>query len=194
MSSSPTLYESESESADDSLPVDIVAPSVPPMTNLRTKVKSSQDPPYYAVEVTGRCSHCSGRYVQCGEHVNGYPYWKAMECNRWLYSTPNGYWRITNSMRDFCSGAGYIITTYPHRGVPPDACTYWKSKHFTHVPVVFTSVNGAATRHRSRSRSRSRSASPSKSAKYLAALHKTVLPTSPIRNRTLKYELLPGLS
>eukprot|EP01059_Diplonema_ambulator_P000588 TRINITY_DN10488_c0_g1_i2.p1 TRINITY_DN10488_c0_g1~~TRINITY_DN10488_c0_g1_i2.p1 ORF type:complete len:203 (+),score=12.65 TRINITY_DN10488_c0_g1_i2:119-727(+) len=196
------------ESFDDSLPSQIVAPSVanlnledrvatisPVVTVKYSEPSRNTGLPTYKVVIQGKCAHCSGVYIASGEHVNGHPYWENTAGHRWLYSTPNGYWRFTNTMRDFPTGAGYVITTEPHDGIPPHHHPSWRSKHFSHVPVAF-SAHGAAALPRLKTpmRSASRSGSPGKAAKYLAALHKQVLPDSPIRNRTLNYNLVGSLS
>eukprot|EP01063_Lacrimia_lanifica_P022942 TRINITY_DN30455_c0_g1_i1.p1 TRINITY_DN30455_c0_g1~~TRINITY_DN30455_c0_g1_i1.p1 ORF type:complete len:568 (+),score=165.60 TRINITY_DN30455_c0_g1_i1:106-1809(+) len=65
---------------------------------------------------------CAGIYtVQNTGEVNGYPFWLCEPSGMWLYSTPNGYWRVTDDTGDFAEGKGYIVSKDRHNGVPPDA-------------------------------------------------------------------------
>eukprot|EP01065_Artemidia_motanka_P029408 TRINITY_DN35523_c0_g1_i1.p1 TRINITY_DN35523_c0_g1~~TRINITY_DN35523_c0_g1_i1.p1 ORF type:complete len:449 (+),score=129.44 TRINITY_DN35523_c0_g1_i1:71-1348(+) len=56
--------------------------------------------------------------------VNNCPVWRS-SCGYWLYSTPMGYWRITDRESDFATGVGVVISSEPHRRAPPDATKSW---------------------------------------------------------------------
>ena len=149
-----------------------------------------------SIDVVGRCAKCCGVYVPTGNITNNYPVWVS-DNRMWLFSTRNGYWRITNSQDDFLTGAGYIISGYPHQGVLPDKITLWQSKKCVNVDVAIvswgppTSLSPSGSRlspsrpaGRSLSRSvRSASRSPSPAAHFMAVLHKAVVPGSPLRKR-----------
>eukprot|EP01065_Artemidia_motanka_P010860 TRINITY_DN15827_c0_g1_i1.p1 TRINITY_DN15827_c0_g1~~TRINITY_DN15827_c0_g1_i1.p1 ORF type:complete len:768 (+),score=10.89 TRINITY_DN15827_c0_g1_i1:82-2385(+) len=55
--------------------------------------------------------------------VNGWPLWQRVGSggDRWLFSTPQGFWRITDDPEDFSAGVGYLITSKPHCGAMPCA-------------------------------------------------------------------------
>eukprot|EP01062_Namystynia_karyoxenos_P030595 TRINITY_DN2281_c7_g1_i1.p1 TRINITY_DN2281_c7_g1~~TRINITY_DN2281_c7_g1_i1.p1 ORF type:complete len:598 (+),score=122.54 TRINITY_DN2281_c7_g1_i1:94-1887(+) len=57
--------------------------------------------------------------------VNGWPLWRSGH-GMWLYSTPRGFWRITDAEEDFPLGKGYIISIQPHHGASPDAMRQWR--------------------------------------------------------------------
>eukprot|EP01060_Flectonema_neradi_P035094 TRINITY_DN6342_c0_g4_i1.p1 TRINITY_DN6342_c0_g4~~TRINITY_DN6342_c0_g4_i1.p1 ORF type:complete len:550 (+),score=72.39 TRINITY_DN6342_c0_g4_i1:46-1695(+) len=62
---------------------------------------------------------CGGIYIIESGTANGYPVWQQADGNMLLYSTPNGFWRITDDRADFSRGAGFLITQAIHEGLPP---------------------------------------------------------------------------
>eukprot|EP00756_Hemistasia_phaeocysticola_P053748 Hpha_TRINITY_DN29701_c0_g1::TRINITY_DN29701_c0_g1_i1::g.2675::m.2675 len=73
------------------------------------------------VKIQGPVKRCGGAYSRLSRKVNETDAW-ARQSSRglmWLYSTPAGHWCITDSEEDFQTGAGYIYTSAPHRGLLP---------------------------------------------------------------------------
>ncbi|KAJ9464161.1 hypothetical protein DIPPA_11491 [Diplonema papillatum] len=69
--------------------------------------------------------NCAGHYHIAEGTVNEFPYWERTSGGMWLYSTPNGYWRVTDSKNDFLEGSGYIISLERHSGMPPESILEW---------------------------------------------------------------------
>ncbi|KAJ9457475.1 hypothetical protein DIPPA_30237 [Diplonema papillatum] len=119
-------------------------PSTAPKT-LSQAGSSSQEPMQWvaaaneAAEIVvtspNKWQHCSGKYVyRPGQDANGWPAWErvaSVDKPRWLYSTPNGYWRITDNAGDFKLGAGYIISRDRHFGRLPPDMPMWQTKGYT---------------------------------------------------------------
>eukprot|EP00755_Sulcionema_specki_P008312 Sspe_Gene.594::Locus_195_Transcript_1_1_Confidence_1.000_Length_2423::g.594::m.594 len=87
--------------------------------------------------------HCGGQYhVEPDAFANGWPVWKkiTIEADRWLYSTPNGYWRVTDSREDFETGAGYIISSDKHNGRMPNQMPMWQTKGYQDDPDIRVTI------------------------------------------------------
>eukprot|EP01064_Diplonema_japonicum_P007843 TRINITY_DN1546_c2_g1_i1.p1 TRINITY_DN1546_c2_g1~~TRINITY_DN1546_c2_g1_i1.p1 ORF type:complete len:528 (+),score=30.05 TRINITY_DN1546_c2_g1_i1:47-1630(+) len=99
-------------------------------TNARRRLESlaafEQELELVVTDSSSPYVRCRGRYVKAheSEKVNGYPFWAGAD-DMWLYSTPNGYWRITDTTADFQEGLGYIISLEQHNGRPPEQSTAW---------------------------------------------------------------------
>ena len=76
-----------------------------------------------SVVTPNKWSHCNGTYQYDPKvEANGWPVWSRVHTvgpPRFVYSTPHGYWRVTNAASDFATGAGYIITRERHGGSLP---------------------------------------------------------------------------
>eukprot|EP01065_Artemidia_motanka_P019397 TRINITY_DN23027_c0_g1_i2.p1 TRINITY_DN23027_c0_g1~~TRINITY_DN23027_c0_g1_i2.p1 ORF type:complete len:551 (+),score=122.80 TRINITY_DN23027_c0_g1_i2:54-1706(+) len=108
-------------------------------------------PPWLWVTVPGpELSHCAGGYSLLSDVVNGCEVWeRCVEPEdgspadaMWLYSTPNGYWRITDDTADFASGRGYIISGAAHRGTQPHVVRRWATKLGTDVGIAVRQWEG----------------------------------------------------
>lgn len=67
---------------------------------------------------------CAGEYVLVvGSNPNGFPLWRQMGGNSWLYSGTNGMWIVGSKGakdRNFDCSRGVIYSNLPHGGVMPD--------------------------------------------------------------------------
>eukprot|EP01062_Namystynia_karyoxenos_P032767 TRINITY_DN24142_c0_g2_i2.p1 TRINITY_DN24142_c0_g2~~TRINITY_DN24142_c0_g2_i2.p1 ORF type:complete len:967 (+),score=267.07 TRINITY_DN24142_c0_g2_i2:139-2901(+) len=110
---------------------------------------SSAEGQALSVKSPNKWTHCQGVYcVVPGELANGWPLWARDEAasaalgtgaalrERWLYATPNGYWRITDSREDFGKGAGFIISRDKHQGRMPYDMPMWQTKGYLDDPDV----------------------------------------------------------
>eukprot|EP00756_Hemistasia_phaeocysticola_P003828 Hpha_TRINITY_DN12475_c0_g1::TRINITY_DN12475_c0_g1_i1::g.42927::m.42927 len=72
--------------------------------------------------------NCNGSYtLVVGRRVNGLPLWEKQEgAHRFLYNTPNGFWRVTDSESDFETGQGWLRSAEEHQGLPPSEVVMWK--------------------------------------------------------------------
>ena len=96
-------------------------------TNARRELESRIPQPQ-ELEVATDKTHelMAGFYdLVSGETVNGFSVWSKEDKTAWLYSTPQGYWRLTNDPADFRDGCGYIISRERHQGYPPNTVDVW---------------------------------------------------------------------
>ena len=69
-----------------------------------------------------------GDYVISSLSVNSLPTWKrTVPTERWVYSSPDGFWRITDTAKDFETGKGFVTSSHPHGGEPPSRSEGWFS-------------------------------------------------------------------
>eukprot|EP01059_Diplonema_ambulator_P036602 TRINITY_DN9179_c3_g1_i1.p1 TRINITY_DN9179_c3_g1~~TRINITY_DN9179_c3_g1_i1.p1 ORF type:complete len:715 (+),score=165.51 TRINITY_DN9179_c3_g1_i1:113-2257(+) len=107
-------------------------PNPPSERQLRCRHLANTEASELIVSSPNKWQHCSGKYVVLqGELANGWPVWERVstELFRWLYSTPHGYWRVTDSKADFPRGGGYIITKERHGGRLPHEMMMWQTKY-----------------------------------------------------------------
>eukprot|EP01064_Diplonema_japonicum_P015654 TRINITY_DN2341_c1_g3_i1.p1 TRINITY_DN2341_c1_g3~~TRINITY_DN2341_c1_g3_i1.p1 ORF type:complete len:1421 (+),score=444.41 TRINITY_DN2341_c1_g3_i1:34-4296(+) len=82
----------------------------------------------YVIRSTDYASEYSGQYVLQEETANEHPVWKREgkeeEEEAWLFSTPDGIWRVTDSKDDFKTGDGYF-NTQAHEGRLPHRSGDW---------------------------------------------------------------------
>ena len=74
----------------------------------------------------------AGAYQISPECVNGEVLWvRAHPTPRWIYSSPDGFWRFTDSRDDFATGRGYVTASVPHGrsqanpALPPHLVPHW---------------------------------------------------------------------
>eukprot|EP00662_Eupelagonemidae_sp_cell21_P020047 gene20046-36207_t len=76
----------------------------------------------------GAAGRCSGGYaLMQGALVNGETVWEKTTGDHWMYSTPKGFWCVTDSQNDFSVGAGYLHTQRPHGGAGPEGADGWQT-------------------------------------------------------------------
>eukprot|EP01064_Diplonema_japonicum_P015883 TRINITY_DN2386_c1_g1_i1.p1 TRINITY_DN2386_c1_g1~~TRINITY_DN2386_c1_g1_i1.p1 ORF type:complete len:739 (+),score=204.00 TRINITY_DN2386_c1_g1_i1:107-2218(+) len=106
--------------------------SQPSERQTRCRLLASTDASEIIVTSPNKWQHCSGKYVCVQNEIfNGWPIWERVstELFRWVYSTPHGYWRVTDSKADFPKGGGYIITKEKHNGRLPHEMPMWQTKY-----------------------------------------------------------------
>eukprot|EP01062_Namystynia_karyoxenos_P056330 TRINITY_DN47281_c0_g1_i1.p1 TRINITY_DN47281_c0_g1~~TRINITY_DN47281_c0_g1_i1.p1 ORF type:complete len:926 (+),score=292.54 TRINITY_DN47281_c0_g1_i1:105-2780(+) len=103
------------------------------LTSARAPALTGPAPVRLVIEGTTPRLGCSGEYVLFpGERANGLPVWVKGpgadgKGERFMYSTPNGFWRVTDKRADFPTGSGWLRTVHEHRGVyPHEAKGMWK--------------------------------------------------------------------
>eukprot|EP01060_Flectonema_neradi_P036786 TRINITY_DN718_c7_g1_i1.p1 TRINITY_DN718_c7_g1~~TRINITY_DN718_c7_g1_i1.p1 ORF type:complete len:413 (+),score=73.88 TRINITY_DN718_c7_g1_i1:104-1240(+) len=69
-----------------------------------------------------------GDYIISTLSVNSLPTWKrTVPTERWIYSSPDGFWRVTDTTKDFESGKGFVTSSHPHGNEPPNRSEGWFS-------------------------------------------------------------------
>eukprot|EP01060_Flectonema_neradi_P004813 TRINITY_DN1315_c0_g2_i1.p1 TRINITY_DN1315_c0_g2~~TRINITY_DN1315_c0_g2_i1.p1 ORF type:complete len:725 (+),score=121.78 TRINITY_DN1315_c0_g2_i1:78-2177(+) len=99
-----------------------------------------------SVHSPNKWQHCSGRFVFSEtERADGYPVWEKLTApgdqkKRWMYTTPQGFWRVTDSTADFSTGAGYIISAEKHDGRLPHEIPMWQTKGYMDDPEIVVKI------------------------------------------------------
>eukprot|EP00756_Hemistasia_phaeocysticola_P005818 Hpha_TRINITY_DN13513_c0_g1::TRINITY_DN13513_c0_g1_i1::g.111605::m.111605 len=84
--------------------------------------------PPEVVRVRGGQNGCAGDFRIAETHWGNYPYWVNTESNRFLYSTPDGHWMITDRRENFENGCGWVTSVEPHHGRWPNEVAHWEQK------------------------------------------------------------------
>eukprot|EP01062_Namystynia_karyoxenos_P008044 TRINITY_DN12840_c0_g2_i1.p1 TRINITY_DN12840_c0_g2~~TRINITY_DN12840_c0_g2_i1.p1 ORF type:complete len:745 (+),score=156.10 TRINITY_DN12840_c0_g2_i1:66-2300(+) len=98
------------------------------------------------VSGTPQRSLCDGPYrlVPC-KLVGGLPVWRQLRRARWLYSAPDGCWRISDSEADFAKGLGWAGSATPHGGALPHEVGSWElGRGRGHDPQIVVRAAGGA--------------------------------------------------
>ena len=101
--------------------------SIGAFTNARRALESRIPMPDQ-LEVIADHTHSmfSGYYERVFDQtVNQCAVWTTQDKSAWLYSTPQGFWRVTDDPSDFQLGKGYIISRERHEGMPPNTVSVW---------------------------------------------------------------------
>ena len=99
-----------------------------------------------SVTSPNKWQHCSGRFIFSEtERADGYPVWEKITPpgdtkRRWMYTTPQGFWRVTDSTSDFSTGAGYIISAEKHDGRLPHEIPMWQTKGYADDPEIIIKI------------------------------------------------------
>ena len=92
-------------------------------------------PPYFPEKLQMHCPdifhRIGGTYRRQQGLINELPYWYSFTTGRWLYSTPDGRWALTNSREDFfaetdkAASPTYIVASTAHKGTAPATGIEW---------------------------------------------------------------------